>query len=439
MRVEVKVPQLPESVAEATLVSWHKKQGDTVARDENLVDVETDKVVLELPAPQAGVLVEIRQGDGATVAGQQVIAVIDSDARAAATAPASVAASATAKDGAGTTAPAPAAAKAAAAPAMAATGTTTTTALPAARKMMADLAVDPGSVQGSGRGGRITKGDVLAATAPAVVEGAPSPGPSAVPPPAPAPAVARAPAPAPRVGLSVSESQRPEQRVPMSRLRQRVAERLVQSQSTAAILTTFNEVNMQPVIDLRNRYKDRFEKEHGVKLGFMGFFVKAAVHALKKFPAVNASIDGADIVYHGYFDIGIAVGSPRGLVVPIIRDADQLSIAEIEAKIGDFGKRAQDGKLTVEELTGGTYTISNGGVFGSMLSTPIINPPQSAILGVHATKERPVVENGQIVIRPMNYLAQSYDHRIIDGREAVLSLVAIKEALEDPARLLLDL
>ena len=439
MRVEVKVPQLPESVAEATLVSWHKKLGDTVARDENLVDVETDKVVLELPAPQAGVLVEIRQGDGATVAGQQVIAVIDSDARAAATAPASVAASATAKDGAGTTAPAPAAAKAAAAPAMAATGTTTTTALPAARKMMADLAVDPGSVQGSGRGGRITKGDVLAATAAAVVEGAPSPGPSAVPPPAPAPAVARAPAPAPRVGLSVSESQRPEQRVPMSRLRQRVAERLVQSQSTAAILTTFNEVNMQPVIDLRNRYKDRFEKEHGVKLGFMGFFVKAAVHALKKFPAVNASIDGVDIVYHGYFDIGIAVGSPRGLVVPIIRDADQLSIAEIEAKIADFGKRAQDGKLTVEELTGGTYTISNGGVFGSMLSTPIINPPQSAILGVHATKERPVVENGQIVIRPMNYLAQSYDHRIIDGREAVLSLVAIKEALEDPARLLLDL
>jgi len=446
MRVEVKVPQLPESVAEATLVSWHKKLGDTVARDENLVDVETDKVVLELPAPQAGVLVEIRQGDGATVAGQQVIAVIDSDAKGAAAAPASVGA----KDGASTTAPAPAAAKSAAppasaaAPAMAATAAATTTAaLPAARKMMADLAVDPGTVQGSGRGGRITKGDVIAATTPAVAEGATSGQvampPAAPAPAAPAPAVARAPAPAPKVGLSVSESQRPEQRVPMSRLRQRVAERLVQSQSTAAILTTFNEVNMQPVIDLRNRYKDRFEKEHGVKLGFMGFFVKAAVHALKKFPAVNASIDGVDIVYHGYFDIGIAVGSPRGLVVPIIRDADQLSIAEIEAKIGDFGKRAQDGKLTVEELTGGTYTISNGGVFGSMLSTPIINPPQSAILGVHATKERPVVENGQIVIRPMNYLAQSYDHRIIDGREAVLSLVAIKEALEDPARLLLDL
>ena len=447
MRVEVKVPQLPESVAEATLVNWHKKLGDTVARDENLVDVETDKVVLELPAPQAGVLVEIRQGDGATVAGQQVIAVIDSDAKAAAKAPASAAA----KDASGASAPAPAPMKATATPATAAApaaaapaGAAATTALPAARKMMSDLAVDPGSVQGTGRGGRITKGDVIAATVPPAGGAAPGAGhtvamPAATLPAAPAPAAARAVAPTPKVGLSVSETQRPEQRVPMSRLRQRVAERLVQSQSTAAILTTFNEVNMQPVIDLRNRYKERFEKEHGVKLGFMGFFVKAAVHALKKFPAVNASIDGADIVYHGYFDIGIAVGSPRGLVVPIIRDADQLSIAEIEAKIADFGKRAQDGKLTVEELTGGTYTISNGGVFGSMLSTPIINPPQSAILGVHATKERPVVENGQIVIRPMNYLAQSYDHRIIDGREAVLSLVAIKEALEDPARLLLDL
>jgi 2-oxoglutarate dehydrogenase E2 component (dihydrolipoamide succinyltransferase) len=436
MRVEVKVPQLPESVAEATLVSWHKKLGETVARDENLVDVETDKVVLELPAPQAGVLVEIRQGDGATVTGQQVIAVIDSDGKATVAA-ATPAAAKTAP----ATASAPAASRAASAvkaasppPAAAVSpASSTTTALPAARKMMADLAVDPGSVQGTGRGARITKGDVIAATAAPVAEAAPPP------PAAPAPATARPTSPPPRVGLAVSETQRPEQRVPMSRLRQRVAERLVQSQSTAAILTTFNEVNMQPVIDLRNRYKERFEKEHGVKLGFMGFFVKAAVHALKKFPAVNASIDGTDIVYHGYFDIGIAVGSPRGLVVPIIRDADQLSIAEIEAKIGDFGKRAQDGKLTVEELTGGTYTISNGGVFGSMLSTPIINPPQSAILGVHATKERPVVENGQIVIRPMNYLAQSYDHRIIDGREAVLSLVAIKEALEDPARLLLDL
>jgi 2-oxoglutarate dehydrogenase E2 component (dihydrolipoamide succinyltransferase) len=302
------------------------------------------------------------------------------------------------------------------------------TALPAARKLMAEQGISPATVEGSGRGGRITKGDVLAAAqAPA----------AAAPARTPAPAEARAPVPP--VTLPPSLGNRPEQRVPMSRLRQRVAERLVQSQSTAAILTTFNEVNMQPVIDLRNRYKDRFEKEHGVKLGFMSFFVKAAVHALKKFPVVNASIDGTDIVYHGYFDIGIAVGSPRGLVVPILRDADLLSIAEIEKQIADFGKRAQDGKLSVEDLTGGTYTISNGGVFGSMLSTPIINPPQSAILGVHATKERAVVENGQIVVRPMNYLAQSYDHRIIDGREAVLSLVAIKEALEDPARMLLDL
>ena len=451
MRVEVKVPQLPESVAEATLVSWHKKLGDMVARDENLVDVETDKVVLELPAPQAGVLVEIRQGDGATVAGQQVIAVIDSDGKAgaAATAPA------TANPPAAKAAAAPptaVAGKAPAAPASSRLGpapagpASTTTALPAARKMLADLGLDPGSIEGTGRGGRITKGDVMGATSPSGPAGvppasAPAPAPSAAAPAtsAAASAVARAPAPPPRMGLAVSETQRPEQRVPMSRLRQRVAERLVQSQSTAAILTTFNEVNMQPLIDLRNRYKERFEKEHGVKLGFMGFFVKAAVHALKKFPAVNASIDGADIVYHGYFDIGIAVGSPRGLVVPILRDADQLSIAEIEAKIVDFGKRAQDGKLTVEDLTGGTYTISNGGVFGSMLSTPIINPPQSAILGVHATKERAVVENGQVVVRPINYLAMSYDHRIIDGREAVLSLVMIKEALEDPARMLLDL
>ncbi len=410
MRVEVKVPQLPESVSEATLVGWHKKVGEAVARDENLVDVETDKVVLELPAPMAGVLVEIRQGDGATVAGGDIIAVIDGAATAAATA---------AVAGADTPASA-ASARAAATPGPA-------IALPAARKMMADRGVTPTSVEGTGRGGRITKGDVVSAAA------APTAAPA---PPASAPAPRGSP---PLAAPAAGSAARPEQRVPMSRLRQRVAERLVASQSTAAILTTFNEVNMQPVIDLRNRYKDRFEKEHGVKLGFMGFFVKAAVHALKKFPAVNASIDGIDIVYHGYFDIGIAVGSPRGLVVPIIRDADQLSIAEIESKIADFGKRAQEGKLTVEELTGGTYTISNGGVFGSMLSTPIINPPQSAILGVHATRERAVVENGQVVIRPINYLAQSYDHRIIDGREAVLSLVAIKEALEDPARMLLDL
>ncbi|HXX82383.1 MAG TPA: 2-oxoglutarate dehydrogenase complex dihydrolipoyllysine-residue succinyltransferase [Casimicrobiaceae bacterium] len=424
MLVEVKVPVLPESITEATLVNWHKKAGEQVRRDENLIDIETDKVVLELPAPDSGVIAEIRKPDGATVTAQEVIAVIDTAAKAevaasgsatAGRAPQASPAEATVRE-----TPPPGAAKAPAGEAP--------PAMPSARKLMADQGVDAAKVAGTGRAGRITKADVLQA-----VEGRSAP---AERPPAPAPQpVARAPA----APLPASLGGRPEQRVPMSRLRQRVAERLVQSQSIAAILTTFNEVNMAAVIELRNRYKERFEKEHGIKLGFMGFFVKAAVHALKKFPAVNASIDGADIVYHGYFDIGIAVGSPRGLVVPILRDADQLTIAEIEQQIGDFGKRAQEGKLTVEELTGGTYTISNGGVFGSMLSTPIINPPQSAILGIHATKERPVVENGQIVVRPMNYLAQSYDHRIIDGREAVLSLVAIKEALEDPARMLLDL
>ena len=416
MRIEVKVPQLPESVAEATLVNWHKKAGEAVKRDENLIDIETDKVVLELPAPGDGVLVEITRPDGSTVTSNDVIAVIDTDGKSDGVAGAKPA-------GAAVAAPAPAVA--AAKPADSAT------ALPAARKMMADQGVDAASVAGTGRGGRITKGDVAQAVTALAQPAAPAAQPAEPKPPAPKPA--------PAVPTNASRGARPEQRVPMSRLRARIAERLVQSQSTAAILTTFNEVNMQPVIDLRNRYKDRFEKEHGVKLGFMGFFVKAAVHALKKYPLVNASIDGADIVYHGYYDIGIAVGSPRGLVVPIIRDADQLSIADIEKTIADFGKRAQEGKLTVEELTGGTYTISNGGVFGSMLSTPIINPPQSAILGVHATRDRPVAENGQVVVRPINYLAQSYDHRIIDGREAVLSLVAIKEALEDPARLLLDL
>ena len=437
MLIEVKVPVLPESITEATLVNWHKKVGQAVSRDENLIDIETDKVVLELPAPQAGVLREVRKGDGSTVAAQEVIAVIDTegkDAGASAAAPTAVMPAATAPT--------------AAAPTNGAAATPSPsvgTALPAARKMLADENVSAGDVTGTGRGGRITKGDVIDAVAartsgsadaegkgaPAVT-GATSPAPSA---PVPASQVAKAPVVAPPANLGA----RPEQRVPMSRLRQRVAERLVQSQSTAAILTTFNEVNMGPLIELRNRYKERFEKRHGVKLGFMGFFVKAAVHALTKFPAVNASIDGTDIIYHGYFDIGIAVGSPRGLVVPILRDADQMSIAEIERQVADFGKRAQEGKLTVQELTGGTYTISNGGVFGSMLSTPIINPPQSAILGVHATRDRAVVEDGQVVVRPMNYLAQSYDHRIIDGREAVLSLVAIKEALEDPARMLLDL
>ena len=425
MRIEVKVPVLPESVTEATLVSWHKQAGQPVKRDENLIDIETDKVVLELPAPNAGVLVEIRKPDGSTVTAQEVIAVIDTEGKAAeaAAAPAAPTAKASAE----------ATAKAPAAPARASSSAPATglappeaTALPAAREQN----IGAGDVPGTGRGGRITKGDVIAAAESKADAAKPAPVPASSPPVQPS---AR---PAP---VQPAQGARPEQRVAMSRLRQRVAERLVQSQATAAILTTFNEVNMGPVIELRSRYKERFEKEHGVKLGFMGFFVKAAVHALKKFPAVNASIDGTDIIYHGYFDIGIAVGSPRGLVVPILRDADLMSIAEIEKAVADFGKRAQEGKLTVEELTGGTYTISNGGVFGSMLSTPIINPPQSAILGVHATKDRAVVENGQVVVRPMNYLAQSYDHRIIDGREAVLSLVAIKEALEDPARMLLDL
>jgi len=425
MLIEVKVPVLPESITEATLVNWHKKAGDAVARDENLVDVETDKVVLELPAPDSGVLTEIRRGDGSTVVAQEIIALLDTGARAAA--PASTPAAGPAQGATSTANPAPASAKAPAAVGPAAAPGAT--ALPAARKMMAEQELSAADVAGTGRGGRIIKEDVAAAKQ-ARPEQADKPS-AVVLPAANATALA--------VPSLASPGARPEQRVPMSRLRQRVAERLVQSQSTAAILTTFNEVNMAPVIELRNRYKDRFEKEYGIKLGFMGFFVKAVVHALKKFPMVNASIDGNDIIYHGYFDIGIAVGSPRGLVVPIVRDADQLSIAEIERQIADFGKRAQEGKLTVQELTGGTYTISNGGVFGSMLSTPIINPPQSAILGVHATRERPVVENGQVVIRPINYLAQSYDHRIIDGREAVLSLVAIKEALEDPARMLLDL
>jgi 2-oxoglutarate dehydrogenase E2 component (dihydrolipoamide succinyltransferase) len=423
MRIEVKVPQLPESVTEATLVNWHKKAGEPVKRDENLIDVETDKVVLELPAPGDGILIEITREDGATVTSNDVIGVIDTDAKGAQPAAAQSAA------------PAPSARSPKQSP-QAAPPVEPATAMPAARKMMADKGIDAATVTGTGRGGRITKEDVATAVEAKTAPAAPvakAPAPSTQPPtPSAKPS-------APPVSLPPALGSRPEQRVPMSRLRQRVAERLVQSQSTAAILTTFNEVNMQPIIELRNKYKERFEKEHGVKLGFMGFFVRAAVHALKKFPALNASIDGNDIVYHGYFDVGIAVGSPRGLVVPILRDADQMSIADIEKQIGDYGKRANEGKLTVEELTGGTYTISNGGVFGSMLSTPIINPPQSAILGVHATKERAVVENGQIVIRPMNYLAQSYDHRIIDGREAVLSLVAIKEALEDPARLLLDL
>jgi 2-oxoglutarate dehydrogenase E2 component (dihydrolipoamide succinyltransferase) len=413
--LEVKVPQLSESVAEATLLQWHKKVGEAVNRDENLIDIETDKVVLELPAPDAGVITEVIKADGSTVVAGEVIARIDTEAKAgAAAAPAAAQA----------TAPAPVAAAPAAG--ASAGGGSSTVAMPAAAKMLSENKLSAGDVSGTGRDGRVTKGDVLNK-----LEARPAA-------PAAAPAQARAPLP-PVSTPAVSLGDRPEERVPMSRLRARIAERLLQSQATNAILTTFNEVNMQPVMDLRNKYKDKFEKEHGVKLGFMSFFVKAAVAALRKYPVINASVDGNDIVYHGYFDIGIAVGSPRGLVVPILRNADQMSIADIEKKIGEFGTKAKDGKLTLDDLSGGTFSISNGGVFGSMLSTPIINPPQSAILGVHATKDRAVVENGQIVIRPMNYLAMSYDHRIIDGREAVLGLVAMKEALEDPARLLLDL
>ncbi|HNN84974.1 MAG TPA: 2-oxoglutarate dehydrogenase complex dihydrolipoyllysine-residue succinyltransferase [Accumulibacter sp.] len=425
MIIDVKVPQLSESVAEATLVAWHKKAGEAVVRDENLIDIETDKVVLELPAPDNGVLVEIVKGDGETVVSGEVIARIDTAAQAGTIA--------------APVAKAPAPAKAAEASAPPPGGSAPGVALPAARKILEEKGVAVGDVAGTGRGGRVTKADALAAAVPA----APAPaaksvgkaaaGSAAVP--SPFVNVTASLPPAPEVTIPFGE--RPEQRVPMSRLRARVAERLLQSQATNAILTTFNEVNMGPIMALRKQYGERFEKTHGVRLGFMAFFVKAAVAALQRFPVLNASVDGSDIVYHGYIDIGIAVGSPRGLVVPILRDADQMSFADIEKKIGEFGVKAKDGKLSMEELTGGTFSISNGGVFGSMLSTPIINPPQSAILGIHATKDRPVVENGQIVIRPINYLAMSYDHRIIDGREAVLGLVTMKEALEDPARLLL--
>ncbi|HMM85081.1 2-oxoglutarate dehydrogenase complex dihydrolipoyllysine-residue succinyltransferase [Azohydromonas sp.] len=415
--VEVKVPQLSESVAEATLLQWKKKPGEAVAMDEILIEIETDKVVLEVPAPAAGVLAALVVGDGGTVTSDQVIARIDTEASVG-----------VAPVAAPSPAPSPAAAPVPAAPAGAAKSAV---AMPAAAKLMADHGVPAGSVAGTGKDGRVTKGDVLGAIAAPPLAAAPAGVPVAAAMAKPLPPVA--------APLKLNLGDRPEQRVPMTRLRARVAERLLQSQATNAILTTFNEVNMAPVMEMRKRFQDRFEKEHGVKLGFMSFFVKAAVHALKKYPILNASVDGNDIVYHGYFDIGIAVGSPRGLVVPILRNADQLTFAEVEKKIAEFGVKAKDGKLGLEELTGGTFSISNGGVFGSMLSTPIINPPQSAILGVHATKDRAVVENGQIVIRPINYLAMSYDHRIIDGREAVLGLVAMKEALEDPARLLFDI
>lgn len=393
MIIDVKVPMLSESVSEGTLLEWKKKVGEAVARDEILIDIETDKVVLEVPSPQAGVLLEIVAQDGETVVADQVLARIDTAATAAAEAPV--------------------AAPAEAAPAAAPAAAQNNAAMPAAAKLAAETGVDVNALQGSGRDGRVLKEDVQNAAA--------------------KPAAAAAPA------VALPAGARPEERVPMSRLRARVAERLLASQQENAILTTFNEVNMKPIMDLRAKYKEKFEKEHGVKLGFMSFFVKAAVAALKKYPVVNASVDGKDIVYHGYFDIGIAIGSPRGLVVPILRDADQMSIADIEQAIVDYAKKAKDGKIAIEDLTGGTFSITNGGTFGSMMSTPIINPPQSAILGMHATKERAVVENGQVVVRPMMYLALSYDHRIIDGREAVLTLVAIKDALEDPARLLLDL
>jgi len=410
--IEVKVPQLSESVAEATMLQWKKKVGESVSADEILIDIETDKVVLEVPAPAAGVLCEILVADGGTVAAEQLIAHIDTDGKV------------------GAAAPAAPAAQAPVAPAVAAATSNSKAgvAMPAAAKLMADNHLAAGSVAGTGKDGRVTKGDVLSAVASGVQSTA-----SVIPTGVPTKVLPQVAAP------TVNLGERPEQRVPMTRLRARVAERLLQSQSTNAILTTFNEINMAPVMDMRKRMQDKFEKEHGCKLGFMSFFVKAAVHALKKFPVLNASVDGNDIVYHGYFDIGIAVGSPRGLVVPILRNADQMSFADIEKKIAEFGVKARDGKLGLEEMTGGTFSISNGGTFGSMMSTPIINPPQSAILGVHATKDRAMVENGQVVVRPMNYFAMSYDHRIIDGREAVLGLVAMKEALEDPARLLFDI
>ena len=420
--VEVKVPQLSESVAEATMLTWKKKAGEAVAVDEILIEIETDKVVLEVPAPAAGVLAEIVQGDGATVVAEQLIAKIDTEGTAGVAAPAAAPAAAAAA--------APAAAVAVAAAATG--GSKADVAMPAAAKLLADNNLSVSAVTGTGKDGRVTKGDVLGAVAAGAAKAV---APSAIPTGVPTKALPQVAAPSAAQNLG----DRPEQRVPMSRLRARVAERLLQSQSTNAILTTFNEVNMAPVMDMRKKFQDAFTKEHGVKIGFMSFFVKAAVHALKKYPVLNASVDGNDIVYHGYFDIGIAVGSPRGLVVPILRNADQMSFAEIEKKIAEFGKKAAEGKLGIEEMTGGTFSISNGGTFGSMMSTPIINPPQSAILGVHATKDRAVVENGQVVVRPMNYLAMSYDHRIIDGREAVLGLVAMKDALEDPSRLLFDL
>lgn len=422
MSIEVRVPTLPESVADGTLVNWRKQPGDPVNRDENLVDLETDKVVLEIPAPADGVMGEILRGDGETVTTGDLIAFLEEAGAqpAAGVAPAAKPA-------------APAPTPEAAAPAAVATSSAAEleSLSPAVRRLVAEHKLDIAKIPTSGRGGRVTKADVLSY----LEAQAAAPAPVARPAPAPQPAPAATPAAAP---LPPDSRGRLEQRVPMTRLRARIAERLVEAQRTAAMLTTFNEINMQPVMALRNRYKDKFEQQHGVRLGFMSFFVKAVVEALKRFPAVNGSIDGNDIIYHGYYDIGIAVSSPRGLVVPILRDADQASFADIERTINDYGQRAREGTLTMEELLGGTFTITNGGVFGSLMSTPILNPPQSGILGMHKTMDRAVVENGQIVARPMMYVAHSYDHRIIDGREAVLFLVTVKECLEDPSRLLLQ-
>ena len=411
--VQVKVPELSESVSEATLLEWKRKPGDIVAADEILIEIETDKVVLEVPSPAAGQLAEIRAQNGQTVVSGEVIAVIDTDA--------SVSASASTDS---SRAPSPAPVEETIAEPRV---------MPSAAAVLAAVGIDAKTVIGTGPGNRITKVDALAAAEPPVQPQTAEPAPRAVP------ASRSAAAPAPAEPIAPDPYGRKEDRVPMTRLRRRVAERLVQSLAGSAQLTTFNEVDMSAVIALRARYKEKFERRHGIKLGFMSFFVKAAVYALEKFPVLNASIDGTDIIYHSYFDIGVAVGTERGLVVPVVRNADQKTFAEIELEIADFAKRAQAGKLLIEELSGGTFTVSNGGVFGSMLSTPIINPPQSAILGIHATKERPVVVNGEIVIRPMNYLALSYDHRLIDGREAVLGLGAMKAALEDPAVMLLDI
>jgi 2-oxoglutarate dehydrogenase E2 component (dihydrolipoamide succinyltransferase) len=434
MTIEVRVPQLPESVADATLVSWHKKPGDSVVRDENLVDLETDKVVLEVPAPVAGVLKEIRLSDGTTVTSGQILAIIEEGAAAVpgASAPAILAASsgatAAAKDtvakGAGARDSKPDTVK---------PDTAGGKLSPAAKRVAEENKVDPKTVAGSGRDGRVSKSDVVNYL---TTKDAASPATATA---TAAAAGVAAKAPAQFVPAPSARTARAEQRVPMTRLRARIAERMVQAQATQALLTSFNEVDLHSVNELRARYKDPFEKQYGVKLGFMSFFAKACVEALKKFPAVNASVDGSDIVYHEFFDIGVAVSTDRGLIVPVLRDADQLSFADIEKSIGNFAARARAGSITIEELTGGTFTITNGGVFGSLLSTPIVNSPQSAILGMHKIQDRPVVIDGQVVVRPMMYIALTYDHRIIDGREAVQFLVTVKQCLEDPARMVLHI